>query len=75
MWIAYATGKKDQRQFINLNRVENVQVGEKDIIFWFREGKASYERDDYVRVVKETDPEIYKRIENFLEKHFDCKKI
>jgi len=74
MWITYKD-KNDRRLWINLDRVENASVSEKDIIFCFKENSSNYDNDDLIKIVKKTHPEIYEIIRNFLESKFECYAI
>jgi len=71
MWISY---KNEYGQnWINLNRVKNITVSDKEILFNFRSNAVSDAGDDYIRVSCEAVE--YKLIKNFLENKFECYPI
>ena len=66
-WISFKGQKTKEQEFVNLDMVQNIRVSEKEIIFFF-------ENDSYL-ISKETLPETYQFVKDYLEFHLDYYKI
>jgi len=59
--------RENKQEFVNLDAIEDVEVTKKDIILYLRMRR--------ILISKETLPETYELLKDYLENHLDYYKI